>query len=58
MERKGIMPLWTTAMLGFIFLVLGLYLAVAFFANPIGFWAGAILVIIGAAMIFITAVLK
>jgi len=37
--------------------VLGLYLAITFFANPIVFWLGVIIVIIGIAMMFITAVL-
>ena len=51
------MPLWATAILGFIFLVLGAYLAIAFFAVPVVFWLGIILVIIGLAMIFITSII-
>jgi len=58
MERKGIMPLWTTAIIGFILLVLGAYVAVSFFAVPLLFWTGIVLVIIGLAMIFIAAVLS
>ncbi len=57
MEKKGLMPLWATAILGFIFFLLGVYLAVTFFASPIGLWSGVILVIIGIAMMFIAAVL-
>lgn len=57
MSKKGIMPKWTTAMLGFLLLVIGVYLAVTFFAAPALFWTGVVLVIIGIVMIFITAVL-
>jgi hypothetical protein len=57
MSRKGIMPLWATAILGFILLVIGAYIAITFFAVSIGFWAGVVLAIIGIVMIFITAVL-
>jgi hypothetical protein len=57
MDKKGLMPLWATAILGFIFFLLGVYLAVTFFASPIGLWSGVILVIIGIAMMFIAAVL-
>jgi hypothetical protein len=55
--QKGLMPLWATAILGFIFLVLGAYLAIAFFTAPIVFWLGIILVIIGLAMLFITSII-
>jgi hypothetical protein len=58
MNRKGIMPLWMTAILGFIFFVIGAYLAIAFFVVPIVFWIGVILLIVGITMIFITMVLK
>jgi len=58
MKEKGLMPLWATAILGFIFLVLGAYLAITFFAVPSALWIGIILVIIGIAMIFITTVLR
>jgi hypothetical protein len=58
MSKKGIMPLWATSILGFIFLVLGAYLAIALFAVPIAFWAGVILVLIGIGMIFIVTVLR
>lgn len=57
MRKKGLMPLWATAVLGFLFLVLGIYLAVAFFASPAGLWGGIILCIIGAGMIFISVML-
>ena len=56
-NKKGLMPLWATAILGFIFLVIGAYLAIALFAVPAAFWAGVILVIIGIAMMFIAAIL-
>jgi hypothetical protein len=56
-NKKGFMPLWATAILGFIFLVLGAYLAIAFFASPVALWTGVILVIIGIAMIFIVSIL-
>lgn len=58
MKEKGLMPLWATAILGFIFLVLGAYLAITFFAVPAALWTGIVLVIIGIAMIFITTVLR
>ena len=57
MRKKGLMPLWATAILGFLFLVIGIYLAVAFFASPVGLWGGIILLIIGAGMIFIAVML-
>ena len=55
--KKGLFPLWFTAILGFIFLVLGAYLAISLFAIPIAFWTGVVLVIIGIGMIFIATVL-
>lgn len=58
MERKGLFPLWFTAILGFLFLVIGAYLAIALFANPVAFWSGIVLIIIGILMIIITAVLQ
>lgn len=57
MNKKGLMPLWASGILGFIFLVLGAYLAIAFFASPIALWSGVILVIIGIAMMFIASIL-
>ena len=57
MSKKGIMPKWTLAILGFLLLVVGAYLAITFFAVPAFFWTGVVLVIIGIVMIFITAVL-
>lgn len=56
--KKGLFPLWFTAILGFILLVLGAYLAIALFAIPIAFWTGVVLIIIGIGMIFIATVLK
>lgn len=58
MSMKGLMPLWLTAILGFIFFVMGAYLAIVFFVNPVVFWTGVILLLIGIIMIFITMVLK
>jgi hypothetical protein len=58
MNRKGLMPLWATAILGFIFFVVGAYLAITFFATALGLWAGIILVIIGIGMMFIAFVLS
>jgi len=57
MSKKGIMPKWTLAILGFLFLVAGAYMAITFFAVPAFFWTGVILLIIGLVMISITAVL-
>jgi hypothetical protein len=57
-NKKGIMPLWATSILGFIFLIVGAYLAIAMFANPVAFWTGIILVILGLAMIFIATILR
>lgn len=57
MERKGLFPLWFTAILGLIFLVIGAYLAIALFASPVAFWTGIVLLIIGVLMIIIAAVL-
>ncbi|MCX6818143.1 MAG: hypothetical protein NTU57_04775 [Candidatus Aenigmarchaeota archaeon] len=57
MSKKGIMPKWTLAILGFLLLVIGAYTAITFFAIPAFFWTGLILAIIGIVMIFITAVL-
>jgi hypothetical protein len=57
MSKKGIMPKWTLAILGFLFLVAGAYMAITFFAVSAFFWTGVILLIIGLVMIFITAVL-
>jgi hypothetical protein len=57
MSKKGIMPKWTLAILGFLFLVAGAYMAITFFGTLAIFWTGVILLIIGLVMIFITAVL-
>lgn len=57
MDRKGLMPLWATAILGFLFLVTGVYIAIVLFAVPIAFWSGVILSIIGIAMLFISAII-
>lgn len=58
MDRKGLFPLWFTAILGFLFLVIGAYLAVAMSANPVALWSGIVLIIIGILMIIIAAVLQ
>ena len=58
MNRKGLMPLWFTAILGFIILVIGTYLAIAMFAVPLAFWVGIVLLLVGIGMIFITVVLQ
>ncbi|MEM5871411.1 MAG: hypothetical protein QW051_00905 [Candidatus Aenigmatarchaeota archaeon] len=55
--KKGLMPIWASALLGFIFFILGLYLAVSFFGIPIVFWLGVILVVLGLIMMFVAAVL-
>ena len=54
--KKGLMPLWATAILGFVFLILGVYIAVSFFASPYGLWGGIILAIIGVAMMAISSI--
>ncbi len=56
--KKGLFPLWFTAILGFLFLVIGAYLAVAMSANPVALWSGIVLIIIGILMIIIAAVLQ
>jgi hypothetical protein len=56
--KKALMPIWVSALLGFIFFVLGVYLGVTFFENPILLWLGIILAIIGLIMIFVAAVLS
>ena len=56
--KKGLLPNWGTAILGFILLVMGIYIGVAGFANPIALWIGVIIAIIGLVMIFIAAVLS
>ncbi len=58
MKRKGLFPLWFTAILGFLFLVIGAYLAIAMSANPVAFWSGIVLIIIGILMIIIAVVLQ
>ena len=58
MSRKGLMPLWATAIFGAIFLLLGLYLAIAFFTIPVVFWIGVALFVIGMGMIFVSSVLS
>ncbi|MCK5023442.1 MAG: hypothetical protein KAS04_04685 [Candidatus Aenigmarchaeota archaeon] len=58
MNKKGIMPLWATSIFGFLFLVIGAYLAITLFAVPLAFWSGIVLIIVGIIMIFITMVLK
>ncbi len=55
--KKGMLPLWLTAILGFVFILAGAYIAISFFAVPWVFWAGVIMVIIGLVMIFVAAVL-
>ncbi len=57
MDRKGLFPLWFTAILGFLFLVVGAYLAIAMFTIPFAFWTGIVLILIGIGMIIITMVL-
>ena len=58
MNKKGLMPLWATAIMGFILLVVGLYIAITFFAIPLAFWSGIILLLVGIGMIFIAVVLQ
>jgi hypothetical protein len=58
MDRKGLFPLWFTAILGFLFLVIGAYLAIAMFTIPVAFWSGIVLIIIGIIMIIIAVVLQ
>jgi len=57
-NEKGLMPLWATAIFGFLFLILGAYVAVSFYASAIGLWGGIIMVIIGLGMLFIASVLR
>ncbi len=49
--------MWFTAILGFLFLVVGAYLAIAMFTIPFAFWTGIVLILIGIGMIIITMVL-
>jgi len=58
MKKKGLMPLWVTAIIGFIFFILGAYVAITFFASAIGLWSGIILAIVGIGMMFIAFVLS
>jgi hypothetical protein len=58
MNRKGLMPIWAAAVLGALFFLVGVYLAIAMFAVPIAFWAGIVLIIIGILMMFVAGVLS
>lgn len=58
MKRKGLMPLWAVAIFGIIFLILGIYLSVAFFTAPVIMWVGAALAVIGLGMLFVASVLS
>lgn len=58
MQKKGLMPLWATAILGVILILIGAYMAIALFASPLAFWSGIVLIIIGLGMIAITMILS
>ncbi|MEE9323575.1 MAG: hypothetical protein V3U72_03445 [Candidatus Aenigmarchaeota archaeon] len=57
MNRKGLFPLWFTAILGVLFLAVGAYLAIVLFTNPVALLVGIVLLIIGILMIIIAAIL-
>jgi hypothetical protein len=55
--KKGLFPLWFTAIIGFVLLIVGLYMAIALVAIPLAFWSGIVLLLIGIGMIAIAIIL-